>query len=280
MVTHKTSLIPPPLKYNHHPPSASLPPSQRPAMSGAPPAQQGRAPPPAVLPSRPSDGQRRPQQADYYPQQPQPQQPLLQRQPSSPQPDSRLQRQPSRPNQYPPQQPDLPAPAFMQAAPLLPPSASLSTSDSSATLSSMPSSFRSYNSESMLIRGKADDDLENTDAFWRRFNTSAVNAQQPDAEKSSWLGKNEGKTSRYYRVMWLVGFVFVILAAGGIGIGVFLSFRSGNSNTRPGALGGSADNTSAGGIAATLGGGQAPAQSVAPAATQTGLHVSPTNTVD
>ncbi|KAJ7069563.1 hypothetical protein C8F01DRAFT_1245761 [Mycena amicta] len=249
--------------YPAPPPAHYAPPSQRP-MLGVQPVQRRPGPPSPGLPSRPNEGQlprplqQRPQQQDFYPQNP-----PLQRQPSAPRPQ--LQRQPSapepRPNQYPP--PSQPMPSIAPA--VAGPSPALPTSDSQTTLYNPQ-----YRANNMLIRGTSDDDLDKTDAFWRRFNASAVNAQQPDAEKSSWLEKNEGKSSRYYRLMW-------ILAAGGIGLGVFLSFRNSNSNTRPDTIGGSADITSAGDIAATAAGGVPAAATTG--TTTTSLHVSPTNTV-
>ncbi|KAF7299685.1 hypothetical protein HMN09_00974000 [Mycena chlorophos] len=268
------------------PPARYAPPSQRPTMLPQQQAQQRRGPSPGVPPQNYPGGQ--PQRRPSQPYQ-QPPPPQLQRQPSAPTPDASrplLQRQPSRPNQpqYPPQQhhpqppmPDnLPMPAFM------PPSrpGMMSPSDSQATLSTLPSS--SSRTEDMLIRG-TDDDLQQNDLFWRRFNASAANAQLPDAEKSSWLEKNEGKSSRYYRLLWILGVVFVVLAAGGIAIGIYLSFHS-NSNIRPDTLGGQADNTSAAGAVAATAGGDSGGTTAAVITVDgttiaSSLHVSPTNTV-
>ncbi|KAF7314346.1 hypothetical protein MKEN_00907200 [Mycena kentingensis (nom. inval.)] len=259
-------------------------PSQRQqTMLDAP--QQQRAPPSPGLPSRPSQGLQRPPQQDFLPQQP------LQRQPSAP--NARPQQQ------YPPQQHPMPdarykelpvqpppqmqpmAPAFMQGR--APAPAGPAYSQSSAFLpsdsqSSLYTPSRSY-SDAMLIRGKSDDELDKTDVFWRRFNASAANAQAPDAEKSSWLQKNEGKSSRYSRLMWIVGFFFVLLAAGGIAIGIFLSFRNNSSNVRPDTLGGSANVASAAVTAAGGGGGVATTAARLGGTTSSALHVSPTNTV-
>jgi len=166
------------------------------------------------------------------------------------------------------------APAFMHTPPQPPPN--IPTSDSQATLFSPPS--RPY-ADPMLIRGDSNDELDKTDAFWRRFNASA---QQPDAEKSSWLERSQGKSSRWYRAMWIVGVVFILLAAGGVGIGIFLSFRN-NSETRPSAIGGAADITSGiGGATATAARTTRATTRAATAgglATSTLLHVAPTNTV-
>ncbi|KAJ7134820.1 hypothetical protein C8R44DRAFT_771537 [Mycena epipterygia] len=241
------------------------------------------------------------------------QQPVLQRQPSRPDqpyqgqrpnqqyqeqrqyqeqpPKQPLQRQPSRPDQHfpePPQQGlpmadpyvynELPmqpvAPAFVRApsAPQAPP---FPQSDSQSTLYS-PSRLHP---ENMLIRGNSDDELDKSDVFWRRFNASAAQQQQPDIEKSSWLEKNEGKSSRYSRRIWVIGLFFVLLAAGGIGIGVFLSFKNNSSNsTRPDAIGGAADITS--GVGGTAAGPTGINNGdITGTATSSSLHVSPTNTV-
>lgn len=154
-------------------------------------------------------------------------------------------------------------------------------SDSQSTLS--PPSRPYADSNGMLIRGNSDDELDKTDVFWRRFNASAVQQQLPEAERSSWLEKHEGKSSRYTRTLWIVGLIFVLLAAGGIGIGVYLSFRNPSNTVRPDTLGGSADITSAAGVAgvaATIaGGGGGGGDQNGAAATATTLHVTPTNTV-
>jgi len=126
------------------------------------------------------------------------------------------------------------------------------------------------------MRGNSDDELDKSDIFWRRFNASAHQQQQPDAEKSSWLEKTTGKSSRHNRRLWIVGLVLVLLAAGGIGLGVFLSFRSTSNTTRPDTIGGAADITSAGSGPTTAARGTV---GVGAAATTSSLHVSPTNTV-
>jgi hypothetical protein len=133
----------------------------------------------------------------------------------------------------------------------------------------------------MLIRGNSDDELDKTDVFWRRFNASAVQQQLPDAEKSSWLEKTQGKRSTHSRILWVVGIIFVILAAGGIGIGIYLSFHNSSDATRPATAGGSEDITSAGAAAATIagGGGGGGGGGGNGGATPTSFHVTPTNTV-
>ncbi|KAF7365004.1 hypothetical protein MVEN_00371500 [Mycena venus] len=248
-------------------------------------------------PDQPYQGQPGRPPLQRQPSRPDGQQPLpLQRQPSRPNQDPRLwQPQPSRPDQYypdpttpreiAPSQPmaessyqSLPmqpvAPALMRA-----PSAPSSTSSASAydSQSNLTAPIRPY-ADTMLIRGNSDDELDKTDVFWRRFNASAVQQQLPDSEKSSWLERTQGKRLTHARILWIVGIIFVILAAGGIGIGVYLSFHNSSDATRPGTAGGSEDITSAGAAAATIGGGGGIVGGNA-GATTTSFHVTPTNTV-
>ncbi|KAJ7860684.1 hypothetical protein B0H14DRAFT_3863677 [Mycena olivaceomarginata] len=115
----------------------------------------------------------------------------------------------------------------------------------SAPGSSLSAASESHNS---------DDELDKTDVFWRRFNASAVQQQLPNAEKSSWLEKMQGKRSQHSHILWVVGIIFVLLAAGGIGIGVFLSFHNSSDATQPSTFGGAQDATSTGAEAATIGG--------------------------
>ncbi|KAJ7147154.1 hypothetical protein C8R43DRAFT_1237439 [Mycena crocata] len=291
-----------------HPPQQARPGPQRqisrPMRDPQPPAalQRQRSRPDDQLPSAVLQRQRsrpdqpyQPEQSQNVPPQRRPdpqyqerqhQQPPLQRQPSRPdqRPPPLQQPQPSRPDQnYPPQpMPESPyvykelpmqpvQPAFVRA----PSAPSLPSSDSQSTLFSPPS--RPY--ADSIIRGNSDDELDKTDVFWRRFNASAVQQQQPDAEKSSWLEKNEGKSSRSRRRLWVAGLFLVLLAAGGIGIGIFLSFRNSSNATRPDALGGSADVTS--GVGQTANGAAAATAGTGNLGTTTSssLHVSPTNTV-
>jgi len=123
----------------------------------------------------------------------------------------------------------------------------------------------------------SNDELDKTDVFWRRFNASA---RQPDAEKSSWLERSQGKSSRWTRAVWIVGLIFVLLAGGGVGIGIFLSFRN-NSESRPSAIGGAADITSGinGAVTSAASATRSRAGAAGNLATSTFLHVAPTNTV-
>ncbi|KAJ7323217.1 hypothetical protein DFH08DRAFT_1085447 [Mycena albidolilacea] len=226
-------------------------------------------------PDQPYQAQARPQVPDG--------QPSLQRQPSRPdqqQPyqDLRVrQPQPSCPTlasdialsppmadnyQYTPMQSV--TPALMQASSA--PSSSLSAaseSQYSQSQYSLSAPIHPY-ADTMLIRGNSDDELDKTDVFWRHFNASAVQQQLPDAEKSSWLEKTQGKRSQHSRILWVVGIILCsYLAAGGIGIGVFLSFHNSSDATQPSTFGGPQDATSTGAKAATIGGGSGSAVVVA-----------------
>ncbi|KAJ7816966.1 hypothetical protein B0H14DRAFT_1391689 [Mycena olivaceomarginata] len=242
-------------------------------------------------PDQPYQAQARPQAPDG--------QPSLQRQPSRPdqqQPyqDPRVrQPQPSRPTlasdialsppmadnyQYTPMQSVTPA---LMRAPSAPGSSLSAASESQYSQSqySLSAPIRPY-ADTMLIRGNSDDELDKSDVFWRRFNASAVQQQLPDAEKSSWLEKTQGKRSQHSRILWVVGIIFVLLAAGGIGIGVFLSFHNSSDATRPSTFGGAQDATSAGAEAATIGGGSGSGGGGSGGlATSSSPHVSPTNTI-
>ncbi|KAJ6508497.1 hypothetical protein C8R45DRAFT_1208159 [Mycena sanguinolenta] len=216
----------------------------------------------------------------------------LQRQPSRPdqsyqQPPQLRQPQPSRPDINPDRlnQPMAMAQSQYQQVPLQPvapvlmrnpsaPGSSYTASDSRSILTAPTRPFA--NSDTMLIRNNSDDELDKTDVFWRRFNASAAHEQLPDAEKSSWLEKIEGKRSQHSRILWIVGMIFVLLAAAGIGIGVYVSFKDNSNQSRPSTVGGAEDITSAGGVAATIGGAGNDGGSV----TTTSLHVSPTNTIN
>ncbi|KAJ7723754.1 hypothetical protein B0H14DRAFT_3900139 [Mycena olivaceomarginata] len=171
-------------------------------------------------------------------------------------------------------------PALMQA-PSAPGSSLSAASESQYSQSqySLSAPIRPY-TDTMLIRGNSDDKLDKTDVFWRRFNVSAVQQQLPDAEKSSWLEKTQGKRSQHSRILWVVGIIFVLLATGGIGIGVFLSFHNSSDATQPSTFGGAQDAMSTGAKAATIGGRSGSSGSGSGGlATSSSPHVSPTNTI-
>ncbi|KAJ7132988.1 hypothetical protein C8R46DRAFT_1048304 [Mycena filopes] len=149
------------------------------------------------------------------------------------------------------------------------------------TMSSEKGSIAS-SEQNLIMRGDGEETLisrgrgEKGEQFWRRF--SMVAKDPEESRPSSWLKKTQGGASRLNRWVWIVGIILIICAAGGIGIGVYLSEQA-SAHYRPDAIGGSAnDGTSLlpttkatstkSGAKAALGTG---ATSVA--------HVDPTNTV-
>ncbi|KAJ6585205.1 hypothetical protein B0H19DRAFT_1108769 [Mycena capillaripes] len=196
--------------------------SQRPRQEQYAEQQQ-----PVLQRQRSRPDQSYPGQPLQRPQQPPYQDTTLQRQPSRP--DQQQQQLPRtlqrRPDQYysepaPSQPVPMADPSYQYKAlpvqPLEPalmrapsaPTSQFSRAESDTTTLAPP--IRPY-AETMLIRSNSDDDLDKNDVFWRRFNASAVQQQLPDAEKSSWLEKTEGKSSRHTRTLWIVGFIFVIV---------------------------------------------------------------------
>ena len=84
-------------------------------------------------------------------------------------------------------------------------------------------------------------------------------------------------SNRQSRMVWLTGIFIILLIAGGVVLGLFLS-RKAPSDQQPVALGGSADATSvSGGAASSVGG--ATSKSAAQSSHQTSFHVTPTFTL-
>ncbi|KAJ7288083.1 hypothetical protein C8J57DRAFT_1279002 [Mycena rebaudengoi] len=224
--------------------------------------QQQQRPPPSPGMPNPYDGIELPSQGSS-----------LQRQYSRPeqQQQQRPPPSPGMPNPYDRAQPPIPLPLQTSVTPAFAQRPNANDSQSTLYTASPTSSSRQ-----MLIRGISDDAamLPKNDVFWRRFSTSA--AQEHDVEKSSWLEKTQGKSSRYGRSIWIVGIIIVILALAGIGVGVFFSLRS-TSHDRPETIGGSANVAGDGGAAAAAGGN--PNTRVG-TGTSSSPHVSPTNVID
>ncbi|KAJ7244997.1 hypothetical protein B0H12DRAFT_1073579 [Mycena haematopus] len=110
------------------------------------------------------------------------------------------------------------------------------------------------------------------DQFWRRF---SMVAKDPDEKRpSSWLTKAQGGANRLSRWVWVIGIILVVCAAGGIGIGVYLSEEA-SAHYRPDAIGGSADEALSS-LAVTSSASKGAKGAVA---TSSSPHVSPTNTV-
>ncbi|KAJ6525241.1 hypothetical protein DFH09DRAFT_1095713 [Mycena vulgaris] len=130
--------------------------------------------------------------------------------------------------------------------------------------------MRGDGEETLLARGRG----EKGEQFWRRF---SMVAKDPEEKRpSSWLKKTQGGKSRLNRWVWIVGFVLIVCAAGGIGLGVYMSEQA-SAHYRPEAIGGSAND----GVSAITTTSATANKSGAKGAiaTSTVLHVAPTNTV-
>ncbi|KAJ7784361.1 hypothetical protein B0H16DRAFT_295278 [Mycena metata] len=151
----------------------------------------------------------------------------------------------------------------------------------SATMDSDKASVAFSDKQGLIMRGEGEETLlsrgrgEKGEQFWRRF--SMVAKDPEERRPSSWLQKTQGGASRLNRWVWIVGIILIICAAGGIGIGVYLSEKA-SSHYRPDAIGGSAnDGTSA--LPATNSTTKSAGKAALGTATTTVEHVSPTNTV-
>ncbi|KAJ7147153.1 hypothetical protein C8R43DRAFT_1012139 [Mycena crocata] len=130
--------------------------------------------------------------------------------------------------------------------------------------------LRGEGEETLLARGRG----EKGEQFWRRF---SMVAKDPEEKRpSSWLKKTQGNGTHFNRWVWLIGIVLVICAAGGIGIGVYMSQQAA-AHYRPDAIGGSVE----GGVSALTSAKASATKSGAKGAiaTSSALHVTPTNTV-
>ncbi|KAJ7451535.1 hypothetical protein FB451DRAFT_700852 [Mycena latifolia] len=127
--------------------------------------------------------------------------------------------------------------------------------------------LRGEGEETLLPRGRG----EKGEQFWRRF---SMVAKDPEEKRpSSWLKKTQGGASRLNRWVWIVGLILIICAAGGIGIGLYVSEQA--SHYRPDAIGGSADA----GVSALTTTSSTKSGVKGAIATSSSPHVSPTNTV-
>lgn len=118
--------------------------------------------------------------------------------------------------------------------------------------------------EDVLIprRGQQGDD------FWRRFSMviKEEGSKRPGEKESSWLKKTNNGTSSLSRWVFIIGIILLICAAGGIGLGLYVSHNS-TTQDQPKAIGGSANemNTGSGDGISSL---------------QSSIRVTPTYTVD
>ncbi|KAI0647715.1 hypothetical protein C8Q79DRAFT_1008130 [Trametes meyenii] len=125
-----------------------------------------------------------------------------------------------------------------------------------------------------IMRGDTEDTVlprrgQRGDDFWRRF--SMVAKEEGSASKGSWwLRKTQNGTSRMSRWVWVVGMTLLIIIAGAIGLGWYVSHNS-TAHNAPKAIGGSANEK-----AIEASSSSAVAEALA---TSTVLHVTPTHTV-
>ncbi|KAI9057467.1 hypothetical protein FKP32DRAFT_1547912, partial [Trametes sanguinea] len=130
-----------------------------------------------------------------------------------------------------------------------------------------------------IMRGDTEDTVlprrgQRGDDFWRRFSMVAREdmSSGPGQKQSWWLRKTQSGTTRMSRWVWVIGLTLLIIIAGAIGLGWYVSHNS-TSHTAPTAIGGSANEKAIDSQTAT-------STVVGEAlATSTVLHVSPTNTV-
>ncbi|KAF8918877.1 hypothetical protein CPB85DRAFT_1430035 [Mucidula mucida] len=128
--------------------------------------------------------------------------------------------------------------------------------------------------EKPIMRGDREETLlpkrgERGDDFWRRFSVIAHDDEQRKSG-SSWLRKTQNGSTRLSRWVWVTGMLLTICAAGGIGLGWYISHND-DSHNSPTALGGSEANAA----------DESPsAAGTGTATVQSSLHVSPTLTVD
>jgi hypothetical protein len=103
--------------------------------------------------------------------------------------------------------------------------------------------------------------------------------RQKDSENGVWLEKSQGKSSRHIRVLWVVGFILLLAAIGGIAAGVYFANKASSNNARPDALGGASNVgfTQKAPVAAPSSTNVADTEETA---TETSRHVSPTNVLD
>ncbi|KAI1794812.1 hypothetical protein LXA43DRAFT_994387 [Ganoderma leucocontextum] len=129
-----------------------------------------------------------------------------------------------------------------------------------------------------IMRGESEDTVlrprgARGDDFWRRFSMVAKeDLATPSGQKQSmWLRKTQNGTSRMSRWVWFIGMVLLIIIAGAIGLGWWVSHNN-HTHTAPTAIGGSADEKA-------LASASASASAAASSSDISSLHVSPTNTV-
>ncbi|KAI0700047.1 hypothetical protein C8T65DRAFT_658527 [Cerioporus squamosus] len=127
-----------------------------------------------------------------------------------------------------------------------------------------------------IMRGETEDTVlprrgQRGDDFWRRFSMVAKEEMAAPQKQSMWLRKTQNGTTRMSRWVWIIGLTLLIIIAGAIGLGWYVSHNS-TTHSAPTAIGGSANEkaiASASDSAAAAGG----------TSTSVPFHVTPTNTV-
>ncbi|CDO70856.1 hypothetical protein BN946_scf184801.g49 [Trametes cinnabarina] len=130
-----------------------------------------------------------------------------------------------------------------------------------------------------IMRGDTEDTVlprrgQRGDDFWRRFSMVAREDMStgPGQKQSWWLRKTQSGTTRMSRWVWVIGLTLLIIIAGAIGLGWYVSHNS-TTHSAPTAIGGSANEKAIDSETPT-------STAVAGAlATSTVLHVTPTKTV-
>ncbi|KAI0366624.1 hypothetical protein BV20DRAFT_951740 [Pilatotrama ljubarskyi] len=129
-----------------------------------------------------------------------------------------------------------------------------------------------------IMRGETEDTVlprrgQRGDDFWRRFSMVAKEdlSSGPGQKGSWWLRKTQNGTTRMSRWVWVVGMTLLIIIAGAIGLGWYVSHNSTTHNA-PTAIGGSANEKA-------IETQSSSAVAAGAIATSTVLHVSPTHTV-
>jgi hypothetical protein len=111
---------------------------------------------------------------------------------------------------------------------------------------------------------------EKGDDFWRRFSMVVKDEGTKREKTSAWLRKTQNGTTSLSRWVWIIGVILVIAAAGGIGLGWYMSHKA-PDHYQPTAVGGSANESGVTSAVKPVGSNGATAKS--------SLHVTPTNTV-
>ncbi|KAF9257492.1 hypothetical protein L218DRAFT_949121 [Marasmius fiardii PR-910] len=102
--------------------------------------------------------------------------------------------------------------------------------------------------DEFIMRGKAEDTVlpsrgQKGDDFWRRFSMVLHEEERSNGKKkSTWLKKTQSGKNKMSRWLWLIGIILVIVIAGAIGLGWWISHNN-NTPTEPSAFGGSSKET-------------------------------------